>query len=333
VIMDKSQQFIKLLEDYYVPEPTVLKSSEGSPSKKKQVLIQYMAGENSFHPVGQIKTVKTLPPGIYNIQDSVQGPYFEITDIRTDNLLKFADSRYNMILEEIDQFWGDKEKFNSMGFLHKRGILLYGNPGTGKSCLLKQVMEGTIERGDLVFMAGTSSYRIREGLAQLKEVEPDRQVLAVMEDIDEFDEHTLLQLFDGNTIFDDVLFLGTTNYIQKLQPRLLREGRFDRKIRIDNPPLEGRVAYLNYKLGKREPSEKIREMAEKTKGFSFGQLREFLVSVYCLGYNVDETVKRIQSGREEFTMTEAELDHKLIKSKVFLEQNIKKAKLKFGLNS
>jgi len=328
--MDKSKQFIRLLENDGMID-RIPSNEPTSSSKKKQVLIQYMVGENSFHPVGQIKTVKTLPPGIYNIQESMQGPYFEITDIRTDNLLKFADSRYNMILEEIDKFWKIKDNFKNMGFLHKRGVLLYGNPGTGKSCLLKQVMEGMVKRGDLVFMAGTSSYRIKDGLSLLKEVEPDRQVLAVMEDIDEFDEHTLLQLFDGNTIFDDVLFLGTTNYINKLQPRLLREGRFDRKIRIDNPPLEGRVAYFNYKLGKREPSERIKEMAEKTKGFSFGQLREFLVSVYCLGYDIDETVKRIQSGREEFDITEGELDRKLMKSKVFLEQNIRQAKLKFGL--
>ncbi len=327
--MDKSKQFIKLMEEYGTvakipesPEPT---------SKKKQVLIQYLMGENSFSPVGPIRTVKTLPPGIYNIQDSMQGPYYEITDVRTDNLLRFADSRYNMILEEIDKFWKIKDNFKNMGFLHKRGVLLYGSPGTGKSCLLKQVMEGMVKRGDVVFMAGISSYRIKEGLALLKEVEPDRQVLAVMEDIDEFDEHTLLQLFDGNTIFDDVLFLGTTNYIEKLQPRLLREGRFDRKIRIDNPPLEGRIAYFNYKLGKHEGVDKIKEMSEKTKGFSFGQLREFLVSVYCLGYDVDHTIQRIKTGREEFAITEKELDQKLMKSKIILESNIKKAKEKFGL--
>lgn len=329
--MDKSKEFIKLLEDDGIVE--LAKEPSPTSSKKKQVLIQYMVGENSFHPVGQIKTVKTLPPGIYNIQDSMQGPYYEITDIRTDNLLKFADSRYNMILEEIDKFWKIKDNFKNMGFLHKRGVLLYGNPGTGKSCLLKQVMEGMVKRGDVVFMAGTSSYRIKEGLTLLKEVEPDRQVLTVMEDIDEFDEHTLLQLFDGNTIFDDVLFLGTTNYIEKLQPRLLREGRFDRKIRVDNPPLEGRVAYFQYKIGKKESVGKIKEMAEKTKGFSFGQLREFLVSVYCLGYPVDETVKRIKTGREEFDLTEKDLDQKLMRSKVFLERNIKQAKLKFGLKN
>ena len=66
--------------------------------------------------------------------------------------------------------------------------------------------------------------------------------------------------------------------------------------------------------------DEIMELAKKTTKFSFGQLREFLLSVYCHGYNVDETIKRIRTGREEFALTEAQLDAKLKVSNLFKKQ-------------
>ena len=318
--MNRVQEFNKVLNESYdsVPEPELkVTDTPGKANKKKQVLTQYRVSENCFFPMGNIRTTKSLPSGIYNVYETMGGIYYEISEIRTDDLLRFADVRYNTILEEIDKFWQIKDSYTNMGFIHKRGILLYGDPGTGKSCLLKQVMEDVVKKGDLVLLPNTNSYILKDGLSQLREVEPDRQILAVMEDIDEYGEHTLLQLLDGDTMFENVLFLGTTNYIHKLQPRLLREGRFDRKIRVDNPPLEGRFAYLNYKLGKHMNKNEIMDLAKKTTKFSFGQLREFLLSVYCHGYNVDETIKRILTGREEFDLTEAQLDAKLIGSKLF----------------
>jgi SpoVK/Ycf46/Vps4 family AAA+-type ATPase len=323
--MNRVQEFNKVLNessgDEVVDSPDITLKSVALPgprsTKKKQVLTQYRVTENCFFPMGNIKTTKALPPGIYNVYETGGGVYFEISEIRTDDLLRFADVRYNTILEEIDKFWKIKADYDKMGFIHKRGLLLYGNPGTGKSCLLKQVMEDVVKNGDVVFLPNTNSYILKDGLSSFREVEPNRQILAVMEDIDEYSEHTLLQLLDGDTMFENVLFLGTTNYINKLQPRLLREGRFDRKIRIDNPPLEGRFAYLNHKLGKHMAKDQVMELAKKTTKFSFGQLREFLLSVYCHGYNVDETIKRIRTGREEFELTEKELDVKLMESKLF----------------
>lgn len=317
--MNRVQEFNKMLESYGDSEPGLaIKPTEDKVSgKKKQTLVQYQVSENTYWPMGTIKTAKSLPAGIYNVQSTMRGPCYTISEVRTDDLLRFADVRYNTILEEIDKFWKIKDSYSKMGFIHKRGLLLYGSPGTGKSCLLKQVMEDVVKNGNVVFLPNTDSYVLKDGLSSFREVEPDRQVLAVMEDIDEYGEHTLLQLLDGDTMFENVLFLGTTNYINKLQPRLLREGRFDRKIRIDNPPLEGRFAYLNHKLNKHMQKDEIMELAKKTTKFSFGQLREFLLSVYCHGYNVDEVIKRIRTGREEFDLTEAQLNVKLKESRLF----------------
>ena len=159
-------------------------------------------------------------------------------------------------------------------------------------------MEEMVKQSNMVFLA-KSPGALREGLKIYREVEPDRKVVVILEDMDElaqYDEHSLLELFDGEDQQDNVLYLATTNHIDRISPRLLRSSRFDRKIEVGMPPLEGRMAYLNMKLSSREEAKAIAEIAEKTDGMSFGDLRELIVSVYCLKYPLPETIQRLRTA-------------------------------------
>lgn len=286
-----------------------------SVAKRKQIFTQFIVRDNHFSPMGEITTQPTLDSGIYDIESTMQGIIFEVHDLKTDEILRFEDSRYNQVLEEISNFWSLKDDFNKMGFTHKRGVLLYGSPGCGKSCLLKLVMEDTVNKGDVVFIAKSSGTLVK-GLTQFREVEPERKVLVIIEDIDElirYNERPILELFDGDSQTDNVLFLGTTNYIERLPARIIRAGRFDRTIEVKNPPLQGRLAYLKHKLSMNEKDEKIAELAKKTENFSFAQLRELLVSTYCLKQPLEEVLRRIRYKLEENFITEEELDKRLSK--------------------
>jgi ATP-dependent 26S proteasome regulatory subunit len=245
-------------------------------------------------------TEKTIPAGVYRIMYTPSGVIYEVHDISTDEILRFEDSRYNKVLDEIQKFWTLKEDFTKMGFSHKRGLLLYGTPGGGKSSLLKLAIQDAVDEGNLVFITN-DAHTLVEGLKTVREIEPDRRVLCVLEDIDEivrYGEHSILELFDGDSQTDNVLFLATTNYIDRLPPRILRAGRFDRKIRIDNPPVEGRLKYLQAKLKGNIAEERIVELAEKTDGLSFGQLREFLIATFCLKQNEDKVIHRLKNHLE-----------------------------------
>jgi len=297
------------VEEGAIPIPAT--RLKGGGIQRKQTVIQYLATGNAFQPVGEVITTPILPPGTYQVKQTMNGPVFEVHSIRTDELLRFEDSRYNMVLEEISYFWGLRKKYEQRGFTHKRGVLLYGAPGTGKSCLLKLVMEDTIAKGDIVLVAKNARV-LREGVAKYREVEPKRQVLVILEDIDEiirYDERTILEMFDGDDQMDGILYLATTNYIHKLPPRIIRPGRFDRKIEVYNPPEAGREAYFRHKLGDDEPSKRITELVEKTKGFSFGQLREFMVGVYCLDQPEDGVADRIRKNLEEGIAPDNKLAH------------------------
>jgi len=288
--------------------------------KKVRKLTQYLNQENVKRPYTDMKlppSQKFLEAGVYKIKSDMKGIFYEVHEVNTDELLRFKDERYDEVLNEIDDFWTDerKEKFSDMGFSHKRGIILYGEAGVGKSCLMKLVMEQMINQEAVVFIADSCGiYNLREGLKEFKEVEPDRDCVVILEDIDEamqYNEKAFLNLFDGDDQVDGVLYLATTNHIGKISERFKRPGRFDRKLKVHLPPREGRHAYLMTKLGVNEDEGTIGELADDTSNFSFAMLRELLVASYCLGQDRDTVIKRIRGGLEESHYSEFELNSML----------------------
>jgi len=276
-------------------------ASDTKGRERKSSKVGYIVKDNVFQPVGPIEKAETLEPGIYEIQSSMSGPYFEVTSVTTDALLRFKDSRYNETLNEISKFWKLKEKYADMGFPHKRGVLLYGPPGTGKSCLLKMVIEEMVGDGNIVLKT-RSPGTLMTGLKALREIEKDRKVLCILEDVDElcrYNEHSILQLFDGDSTVDNVCYLATTNYIERLPPRILRSGRFDRKVKVVAPPKEGRMAYYQAKLGLNENGNELKEIVDLTDGFTFAEMKEFLVSTYILDIPAKTAAHRIRTGLEE----------------------------------
>jgi hypothetical protein len=272
-----------------------------SKDKKADVvkhLIQYVKEADAFRPCGHIELVPKLDPHAYILEYRGGTLYFVKKEFRTDDLYLFEGSKMYSVLEEIERFWTLKGNFDKLGFLHNRGLLLYGPPGTGKTCLIKQVAESMTKQGDLIIIARALG-EVLEGLPAFREVEPDRRVVVVFEDMDEYigySERNMLQLLDGNNSVDNVLFLGTTNYIEKFPPRLLRPGRFDKKVKIDYPPVEGRLIYLKHKLNGIETPERIQQIAEKTRGFSFGHLRELIIAGYAFKENVGDVIERLRSA-------------------------------------
>lgn len=283
--MSRAKKFLEDLE----------KSGVANAAKRIRNLTQFSVQGNSRRPT--TKTTEVLEPGVYHVGSDFSGVYFDVHEVNTDELLRFEDSRYNAILEEVQQFWEIKPKFQRLGYTNKRGVLLYGQPGTGKSCLIKLMMEDMVSEGNVVFVC-KESYSLRAVLHQFREVESTRKALVVLEEVDNMSYHPLSEIFDGDDQIGDVLFVGTTNHYERIHPKMLREGRFDRKVEILPPPKEGRLEYLRRKLGIFEEvsAEMIESHAENTDGFTFGQLREFLIGVYCYDKPASVVIERIKKG-------------------------------------
>lgn len=258
--------------------------------------VQYIKSGNVSVPTGPITLVPELGNCAYRIQCGFGGPEFVRIKPQTDTLLKFENSVMRRVIGEIDQFWTLRENYRKLGFKFTRGVLLHGPPGGGKSSLIQQVVEMITARGDVVFFARRVS-DILECMNAFRQVEPDRKVVVVLEDMDEYVNHQereMLQLLDGENAQSSVLYLGTTNYLDRLPRRLMRPGRFDKKVYVGMPPEEGRYAYLKNKLSEFEDDAEIRRLARETAGFSFGHLREFVVAVYALRESKTDVLARLQ---------------------------------------
>ena len=101
-------------------------------SARSGVMTQYSPDGNKFYATGS--TVPTLPPGVYAARVESRGVLFEKKSLAFDELLRLPDTRSDEVVEEIRRFWGLKEAFRAHGFVHKRGFLLFGPQGGGKTC-------------------------------------------------------------------------------------------------------------------------------------------------------------------------------------------------------
>lgn len=295
----------RLSESYdFTPEPAALGrrvSTKEDDEELKRDFIQYVKSGNSFSPVGEVTLVDSLGPCAYQVNLTMTGPKFERIKPKTDELMVFENSSMDRVVKEIDKFWDRKKHYQDLGLMHSRGILMYGPPGTGKSACLQQVVEMMIKRGDVVFFA-KSSEAVVEGLKAFRQVEPERRVVICFEEADElahYNERALLQLMDGDAKTDNVLFLATTNYIDRLPPRMLRPGRFDKKIFIAPPSYEARLKYLRHKLAKLTEDSKIVDLARKSDGFGFGHMRELIAGIFAMGEPMEEVLTRLRAPIQE----------------------------------
>lgn len=258
---------------------------------------QFIASGNSFIPHGPFPdTIATLEKDAYRIIETWNGVRFERTKPDTDALLKFPNSVMDSILTEIDTFWDSAASYKEFRLTHSRGIIMEGNPGSGKTCIAHQVAELVIDRGDVVFYANRIG-ALGEGLSAFRDVEPDRKVMVILEDADEYigyQEREFLQLLDGDSKVNSVFYLASTNYIQRFPERLIRPRRFDKVIHVGPPPIEGRQAYLKSKLTGKETESEIDRMSKETDGLSFAHLAELVAAVYVLKQNKEEVISRLK---------------------------------------
>ncbi|MFV0474676.1 MAG: ATP-dependent zinc metalloprotease FtsH [Pikeienuella sp.] len=198
-------------------------------------------------------------------------------------------------LEEIVEFLKDPQKYSRLGGKIPKGALLVGPPGTGKTLLARAIAGEagvpffTISGSDFVEMfVGVGASRVRDMFEQAKKNAP---CIVFIDEIDAVGRHrgagygggndereqTLNQLLvemDGFEANEGVILIAATNRPDVLDPALLRPGRFDRQVTVNNPDVGGREKILQVHarqvpLG---PDVDLKIIARGTPGFSGADL-------------------------------------------------------------
>src|SRR3954454_10750820 len=237
-------------------------------------------------------------------------------------------------LGEIKEFLQEPAKFQAVGAKIPKGVLLYGNPGTGKTLLARAVAGEagvpfySISGSDFVEMfVGVGASRVRDLFEQAKENAP---AIVFIDEIDAVGrrrgaglgggnderEQTLNQILvemDGFDVKTNVILIAATNRPDVLGPALLRPGRFDRQIAVDAPDLSGRHQILQvHSRGKPLATGiDLLAVARRTPGFTGADLENVLNEAALLtarsnqklitDASLDEAIDRVIAGPQRRT--------------------------------
>lgn len=129
-----------------------------------------------------------------------------------------------------------------------------------------------------------------------------------MEDIDSilenYVESEVLNILDGINMIEKAVFLATTNYPERLGPRIInRPSRFDKRFKINHPQEESRRLYFEYILGGKEGVKSLKidldKWVEDTEDFSIAHLKELFTAVIVLGDDYEEAIEALSTMRED----------------------------------
>lgn len=233
-------------------------------------------------------TIPTLPSGCYDIEFDSRAVYVVPALKPTGLLLDLPEMRSQDVINLVERFWESEKDYKEGnefivgGAAFKAGIMIYGPPGSGKSCTLKIVSNKLISRGGTVFYASNSPGVIMRFLTDFAKIEENRKSIVILEDIDSLihnhGESVYLEMLDSAKTINNVLFIATTNYPQHLDPRIYnRPGRFSHVIKIGLPGPKTRKAYLEAIL---KNHRDVAEIVEKSEGFTIDHLTSLVNAVY-----------------------------------------------------
>lgn len=229
--------------------------------------------------------VPLLPPGAYTYDNTDRGMSYE-RQVRPKGRIVTLDAEQAAVMVEVMTFWKAGAQYGTLGLPHKRGVLLHGPAGTGKSTTARAIQEATIGLGGVVLQAQNLG-ELPIAMKLFRQVQPTTPLLVMIEDLDNFcgaasHESFVLNVIDGALATENLLWLATTNHLDKVSRRMRRPSRFDSILKIGYPSAESRRTYITGIVADM-PHHDVEVLVGKTDGLSIAHVKEAIIRYKVFG--------------------------------------------------
>ena len=281
----------------------------------QELLERYGVGEgDNIYVNGGVFTVriareedgKDLPNGAYihrrceYVDDDERPERLIPSQLRNDYFV--PTNYYEQVITEITGFINSKQVYNDIGAHYSRGILLYGEPGEGKSAIIRAAAREIIE-GHGGLMVVVEKLPTIELMRNLRASVQDRPLLFVLEELVSImagarsqTTMQLLNLLDGVDTPDNMITIATTNYPGELPANLVdRPGRFDLVLKVGEPELPTLQKIATQYMG-REITE---DEAKILKPFGIAHVREICLMSRIRGMPFDECAQKLKEVKRQ----------------------------------
>lgn len=213
------------------------------------------------------------------------------TTLRNDAFVEMTGITKHMI-DDIHIFLQSEKIYREIGIQYRRGFLLYGLPGEGKTTVIREVIKHEIPKASIVIFIDQLPSRAM--VARLKD-DPRLKVIVFEElvafcDVNRGGIAHLLDFLDGETSLDNAIIFATTNYPEQLPGNIVdRPSRFDRLIKVGNPNVATRKGLLALYLGRPPTTEEI----SLTEDLSVAAIKEVALLSRLHDISLKKTVDHI----------------------------------------
>lgn len=297
------------IEDEVEDEESSLEDFECEEESKRSIMSQgyshWSASGETFYPT--YSTIPNLPQGSYVVRyDNNNNFYLVKREINALDLLVFKDDITLSIINEVSTFLKSESIYNDLKYPYKRGIMLYGNTGTGKSYIvdLLSVLISEQYNGIILYLDNNEIiFDFNKVIAAIRGIEGNRKIMVVFDNFDIICSDkgmymAILDILDGKVHQDGLLFVGTTCFSEKIEDSILtRPGRFSKWFEIKNVIEENRKHFIEEKFDASIIKEQtIEKIVLDTEGFSIDWLKELSISTGIFGIKYEDALTQIKTN-------------------------------------
>ena len=255
--------------------------------------------EDGCYAVGPaLHTMDSLPVGVFDVEDAKGTPYIRPKLRTADQYIETNQAQLNEVVNDIESFFDPetRKKYEAFGVTYKRGILLYGAPGTGKTQLINRIADMMTAKQYSVFYPD-SSVALKVFQKTLPQLASKTPVIIVVEEVDgwvQYGDNQLIRLLDGEDSVANIYYIFTTNFIDKIPDRIKnRPSRVARTFWIQPPAGTYRQEFVKmyYSRAGIPINQEVLQAVIGASGLTPDQIKNIVISVECMGVSVHDAVR------------------------------------------